>query len=235
MQVVNTLSLNDKTTPVLRQVVKTIGATIASMQKLDDTGDFSKTREQLTLLHAMLGETDNELKQVNKSQDMVKKGFVGWKASLAGVAGGIYTLKSAMMGISSLTGIIDANTSMNARLDLVRDDNTSKEQMKGITYATAQNARGNYGDIGSVIAKLDLLAGDSFKNDAEVAGFTGLMQKSFRISGASTQEQTAGMYQLTQAMAAGKLQGDEFRSIMENAPMLAQAIAEYTGKSKGEL
>jgi len=43
------------------------------------------------------------------------------------------------------------------------------------------------------------------------------------------------MYQLTQAMAAGKLQGDEFRSIMENAPMLAQAIAAYTGKSMGEL
>src|SRR5690606_1387445 len=48
-------------------------------------------------------------------------------------------------------------------------------------------------------------------------------------------EQTAGMYQLTQAMAAGKLQGDEFRSIMENAPMLADAIAKFTGKSKGEL
>ena len=43
------------------------------------------------------------------------------------------------------------------------------------------------------------------------------------------------MYQLTQAMAAGRLQGDEFRSIMENAPMLAQAIADYTGKSIGEL
>lgn len=48
-------------------------------------------------------------------------------------------------------------------------------------------------------------------------------------------EQQAGMYQLSQAMAAGKLQGDEFRSIMENAPMLANAIAKFTGKSKGDL
>ena len=36
-------------------------------------------------------------------------------------------------------------------------------------------------------------------------------------------------------MAAGKLQGDEFRSVMENAPMVADAIARYMGKSKGEL
>ena len=43
------------------------------------------------------------------------------------------------------------------------------------------------------------------------------------------------MYQLTQAMAAGRLQGDEFRSIMENAPLLAQAIAKYMGKTVGEL
>ena len=43
------------------------------------------------------------------------------------------------------------------------------------------------------------------------------------------------MLQLTQAMAAGKLQGDEYVSIMENAPMVIDAISKYTGKTKGEL
>ena len=43
------------------------------------------------------------------------------------------------------------------------------------------------------------------------------------------------MYQLTQSMAAGKLQGDEFHSIMENAPMLAQSIAKEMGMTVGEL
>nr|DAF30204.1 MAG TPA: tail length tape measure protein [Caudoviricetes sp.] len=43
------------------------------------------------------------------------------------------------------------------------------------------------------------------------------------------------MYQLTQAMAAGKLQGDEFHSIMENAPMLAQSIASEMGLTVGQL
>ena len=69
----------------------------------------------------------------------------------------------------------------------------------------------------------------------ETVKFSELMAKSFKVGGASTQEQTSGMYQLTQAMASGKLQGDEFRSIMENAPLLAQAISKYTGKSIGEL
>lgn len=69
----------------------------------------------------------------------------------------------------------------------------------------------------------------SFTINTEIVKFTELMNKSFKLSGASTQEKTSAMYQLTQAMASGRLQGDEFRSIIENAPMLANAIAEYTG------
>src|SRR5690606_1270717 len=78
-------------------------------------------------------------------------------------------------------------------------------------------------------------ARDAFQNTTELVAFTEIMQKAFTISGASVQEQAAAMYQLSQAMAAGVLQGDEFRSIMENAPMLADAIAKFVGVSKGEL
>ena len=60
------------------------------------------------------------------------------------------------------------------------------------------------------IAKIGLLAGDAFKGgNKEVVQFTELMQKSFVVAGAGTQEMQSGMYQLTQAMASGRLQGDE--------------------------
>ena len=65
--------------------------------------------------------------------------------------------------------------------------------------------------------------------------FVEQLNKQFKISGASIEESSAAMYQLTQAMAAGKLQGDEFHSIMENAPMLAQSIAQEMGLTVGQL
>ncbi len=65
--------------------------------------------------------------------------------------------------------------------------------------------------------------------------FAEQINKQFKIGGSSINESTNAMYQLTQAMAAGRLQGDEFKSIMENAPLHAQSIAEYMGKSVGEL
>ena len=49
-----------------------------------------------------------------------------------------------------------------------------------------------------------------------------LINKSFVIGGASAEGQSAAMLQLTQAMAAGALRGEELNSILENAPQYCQ-------------
>ena len=85
------------------------------------------------------------------------------------------------------------------------------------------------------VAKLNMLAKDAFSSNDEAIAFVEQLNKQFKISGASVQEASAAMYQLTQAMAAGKLQGDEFHSIMENAPLLAQSIANEMGLTVGQL
>lgn len=142
---------------------------------------------------------------------------------------------ASVQGVNALIGQSDIWTSSSARLDLITNSGLESDTLQKLLYNSAKSSRGGYADIVNNSAKLGLLAGDSFVNNGEIVKFNELMNKSFKLSGASTQESTAGMYQLTQAMAAGKLQGDEFRSIMENAPMLADAIATYTGKTKGEL
>ena len=142
---------------------------------------------------------------------------------------------ASMAGAQKILGLSDEVASNSARLDLIVDDGGSVEELEDKIFASAMRSRGYYLDTSKVISKLGILAGESFSNNDELIAFTELMNKNFIIGGAEIQEQTAAMYQLTQAMAAGKLQGDEFRSIMENAPLLAEAIAEYTGKTKGEL
>lgn len=56
------------------------------------------------------------------------------------------------------------------------------------------------------------------------------VQQLVALSTSSTQSASAAMYQFSQALASGRLQGDEFRSVMENAPRLAEAIANGMGK-----
>lgn len=131
--------------------------------------------------------------------------------------------------------ISDEYVNTKARLDLINDGLQTTDELQSKIFAAADRARGSYADMAGVIGRMGTLASDAFTSNDELIAFSELMQKSFRVGGSSTMEQQAGMYQLSQAMAAGKLQGDEFRSIMENAPMLAAAIADFTGKSKGEL
>lgn len=55
------------------------------------------------------------------------------------------------------------------------------------------------------------------------------------IGGVQAQQQAAALMQLSQALGSGVLQGDEFKSIAEAAPILLDTIAEYMGKSRAEI
>lgn len=60
----------------------------------------------------------------------------------------------------------------------------------------------------------------------EVAQATDIVNKAFKAGGAASQEQASGILQLGQALSSGVLQGDELRSLRENAPLIAKAIAD---------
>lgn len=129
----------------------------------------------------------------------------------------------------------DELTSIRSRINLINDGSQTTAEIMDKIYGAANRSRGSYIDMADSVAKLNMLAKDAFSSNDEAIAFVEQLNKQFKISGASVQEASAAMYQLTQAMAAGKLQGDEFRSIMENAPLLAQSIANEMGLSVGQL
>lgn len=133
------------------------------------------------------------------------------------------------------TQTADELTSIRSRINLINDGSQTTAQIMEKVYDAAQRSRGSYTDMADSVAKLNMLAKDAFSSNDEAIAFVEQLNKQFKISGASVQEASAAMYQLKQAMAAGKLQGDEFHSIMENAPLLAQSIANEMGLTVGQL
>lgn len=129
----------------------------------------------------------------------------------------------------------DELTSIRSRINLINDGSQTTAEIMDKIYGAANRSRGSYIDMADSVAKLNMLAKDAFSSNDEAIYFVEQLNKQFKISGAGIQEASAAMYQLTQAMASGKLQGDEFRSIMENAPLLAQSIAKEMGMSVGQL
>ncbi len=156
--------------------------------------------------------------------------------------------KSASSGLSKflvLTELLDVaqkgmeisddfmNTSI--RLSTINSGLREQAELQDKVFAAANRSRVAYTDMASAITKMKLTAGSSFKSNDELIAFTELIQKSYKLGGASPEDQQAGLLQITDAMAEGKLQGDGFQSIMENAPIIADAISKYTGMSNDEL
>lgn len=176
-------------------------------------------------IEAALGKTESMIDSVfgPKLGSVVKNG--------AKLMAGAFAADMAKEAITAVTQISDEYAAMSSRIKLINDGLQSNKELMDAIHDSANRSRMSYQDTAAVVGKLGILAKDAFGSNQEMIFFAEQMNKQFKIGGASIQEQTAAMYQLTQAMASGRLQGDEFRSILENAPMLAQAIATEMGTS----
>lgn len=150
-------------------------------------------------------------------------GLIGKLAVLGGIAGGL-----SFGGIAKAS---DENSLRNSRLSMVTKD---VEGLKQKTFNASQQSGADYGAQLDSVAKLKMLTNGLF-NDDEAVKFTSTLDKAFKVAGTSPEEAKSAMFQLNQAMTSGKLQGDEFRSVMENAPILAQKIAESMGVPMSKL
>lgn len=208
-------------------------ATLKSMFKLYD--GYSKT---IDIINKKTDKATDKILKASGQTDNFNKKLEQTGASASTASTGIGKLISAtalLAGTIKGMNIADEYTNTAARLALINDGLQTQAELQEMIFAAAYRSRGTYSEMADAIAKMGLMAEDAFTSNKELTAFTELVQKSFKVGGAETSEQMGAMRQLTQAMASGRLQGDELVSIMENAPMIYNAIAKYMGLSKGEL
>ncbi len=134
-----------------------------------------------------------------------------------------------------ITAASDAYAGMQARLKLVAGSAREAAAMNEQIFAAAIRSRGSYEGMLANVSKLAMTAKEGFPDPKEVVPFVEGIQKLFAVGGTGVEEQKNAMLQLTQALGSGRLQGDEFRSIAEAAPLIEQMIAKEMGVSQGAL
>lgn len=144
-------------------------------------------------------------------------------------------LSSAQDMIRGTVALADEYAGIKARLALIAGSQNNVAALNEMIYESAQRARGGYMDMAKAVADLSTNAKEAFPDPRKTVDFVEGMQKLFVIGGAPKASQQAAMLQLQQALASGRLQGDEFRSITENAPILQDMIAKTMGITRGEL
>lgn len=238
MEVRNTLYLNDQMSPVLNKVLASLRLTLTALnQTPGEASLFKAASRDISKANALLKDFNSD---VNRSQNLIKG--LGFKDEnpignvfsnamnpLTELLAGVYLLKSTISEIGRVTDIGDALMLNAARLNIINDGLRTQDQLSRDIYDSAQRSRADYLATSRVIGRMGILVGHAFANNNELIAFTELVNKAFLVGGSTSQEQKAAMYQLTQAMASGRLQGDEMRTIRESAPLIKKAIQNYMG------
>ena len=137
--------------------------------------------------------------------------------------------------LSAALNLSDQLTSTTARLNLMNDGLQTTQDLQNMIYLSAERARGSYQATADAVSKLGLMAGDAFSSSEEIIAFMEQVNKQFTIAGTEAAGIDAAMLQLTQAMGSGALCGEEYNSILKQAPNIIQAIADYMEVPKGQL
>lgn len=237
--------LNDGISGVLRKINTALNTTLNAFEQVQRASGRAVDTAQIQAARAALVQANSEVDQMAEGyrraaeqEEVLNRGLRNGTNAAGGLLGkvkGIVATLAAGAGIKALLGMSDKLTSTTARLSFMVDDGGSVAALEQKIMASAQRSRSAYLDTASAIASMGSNAGRAFGSNDELIGFMELINKSFVIGGASAEGQAAAMLQLTQAMAAGALRGEELNSILENAPSIARAIESYMGVAEGSI
>jgi tape measure domain-containing protein len=166
--------------------------------------------------------------RAQNSVDRLQKTFL----ALTALGGGGFT---GALAVKSLTDTADRYTNIQNRIasiiPLTRDRATAEQRIFDIAQAT----RSSFESTAQLYQRLNMSAQALGASQGQILEVTKTLQQSFQVGGVTTAEAASAATQIAQGLAAGTLNGDELRSVLENNAVLAKAIADEFGVSTDQL
>lgn len=241
--------LDDRMTSVLKSTTQALHMVVDSMSKMNS--EMGKTPEMSQLNAAKrqlqnidrefatiareVGTADGKQKQFNHSLKEGEKNAGAMASKLKGAAAAAISLAAAGRGLSAFAHFADDMARIEGRLSIINDGRQTTAKLEDMILKKSYESGANYKSMADMVGRFGVSAAGAFKNTAEMVDFAGELNKMFVVAGTSAQGIGAALLQMTQAMAKGALRGQEFNSIMEQAPGVINAIARHLGVSTGEL
>ena len=227
-------------------------ARTATLKWLDSHQRIKSIVSRLTTMYnstsGKVANISNKVRTWFSNQKMVQSATSATNSLLDGTLSRIRAIAATYLGIMGTKAVINLSDTMTSSVNKLNYTNANALGDSGYNadgsysaktlqmtqetmdkmYASSQKVRMSYSDMMSTVSKTMALAGDAFHNNVDNAiRFQEIMAEAYAVGGASAQEMSSSMYQLTQALGAGVLAGDELRSVREGAPLAYHAIEEF--------
>ncbi|HCH26971.1 MULTISPECIES: tape measure protein [Psychrobacter] len=192
------------------------------------------TQEQIRRLEAELNGLDDTQNRVNQGSQRFTGGINGVRSAMGSLQG-MLAAAGLGIGIAEIIETSDAFKTLEARIKLATGEGaaftTGFEGVKQIANETFSSVE----NTGELFARITQSAEALGLAQSEVLGVTKTINEAIKLSGGSADAADAAITQLIQGLQSGVVRGEEFNSIMEQAPRLAQAMADGLGVTRGEL
>lgn len=234
----NRINLDDGVTSVLTRIERAANRVTSAFERMEHAGGLnnvaghmqgasrqtvglanglSQATSEAGRLGSVLNSTFGQFALANLASDAIGN-LVGKLASLPG------QIMDTAQGYARI----------ESRIRLVVGSQEAVEQMNERIYQAAMRSNASFDAMADSVAKIGLTAKEAFPDPNEIVPFMEGIQKLMSIGGTSAENAKFAMLQLTQALGSGVLQGDEFRSIAENAPLIEKMVAQEMSKQTGE-
>lgn len=238
----STLKILDGFTAPIRRGMDAMTRMIDTMERLDsasgqaiDPSAFAEMRTEVSAANHELELLQRNIQQTDDAPvRQATASFGGLSKAIVVTNQGLELLQKGWNALSAMGTRADDRISVDARLNLITDENHTAGQLEAQVMEAARRSRGAYESTAALVAKMGRQ--DYFKgNNAAAVTFAETLNKGLVVSGASAMEADSALLQLSQGLASGVLRGEEFNSIMENAPVVAEMMCASLEVTKGEL
>ena len=183
------------------------------------------------ILITAVDETRRAFQSINGSLSQLRDqaGQVGAVLSRIGGAIGVG------LGVRELVEVADQYKNLQARLKLAVASQEEFTRADAALFEIAQRNRAPLAETVTLYARLAPSVQALGRSQEQVLAATDAIGQAVSLSGASSEAAAGALMQLGQAFASGQLRGEEFNSVIEQTPRLAQAIADGMGVPLGSL
>ncbi|MDF2844924.1 MAG: phage tape measure protein [Herbinix sp.] len=177
----------------------------------NDVGDLTKATDEM----------NEKLKTTTSETKKSKTGFEKFLKIVKAAKTGFGNLKKGM-------DVYDKYIKATNGLSRINDGSQSQGELYKNVSAAAYRSGVSNNDMAASVTNIGTL--DTFKDNDQAIAFTELLQKSLKIDGSEL-----NLTGVTKQLSDGLLKGDEFNALITSAPMIGEAMAEWTGNTTDEL
>lgn len=241
----NSINLTDRMSPVLKSVMRALDSTMKAMDQLDRATnrgmnsdafrlaayDIDTANKAINSMNGGLEDTEKRLHRLGSAGDVFSGLGDSATKFISSLDHGLNILERISDKIGGMMTTADEARSQVARIGLYNKSAYSDEQLYGQIFATAMATRSGLFETGDLVNKL-LMSGVFTGDTAPTAaiGMAGIINKALIAGGGVAEDNKRALRQLNQALSSGVLQGDELRSIREQAPYLTRVLAQGLAK-----